>query len=76
MKIVEKTGDKVVNLIQRSDSWSDQDCDRADYILCTSAGEEDRRCKCRKRNVVHETYCLTCFKKEREEEKRKQKLEK
>ena len=48
IKFVEKTGDKVVDLLHKLDSWSDQ---------------EDRKGDCRKRSIVCETYYLTCLRK-------------
>ena len=41
MKVVEQTGDKVVDLLHRSDPWSNKDCGREDCLLCKSAGEND-----------------------------------
>ena len=63
LKVVEKTGEKLVDLLHRSDAWSDMDCNREDCLICGSAGEKERKGKCKRRNVVYETYCLTCNKK-------------
>ena len=66
-KIVEKTGSKLEELLHKSDSWSDRDCERQDCLVCSSASEEEKRGMCRRRNVVYETYCITCY----DNEKRK-----
>ena len=39
-------------------------------MACESAGENDKKGQCKKRNVVYETYCLLC--EEREENKSKE----
>ena len=72
MKIVEQTGDKIVDLLHRSDPWSDKDCGREDCLLCESANENEKKGLCKRRNIVYETYCITC----KENEKRKEKEEK
>ena len=64
MKIVEKTGDKLVDLLHRSDAWSDLDCNREDCLICESAGEEGKKGQCKRRNVIYETFCFTCFSKD------------
>ena len=60
IKIVERTGDKLSDILHKSDSWSDEDCGRVDCLVCASAGEKDVKGKCKKRNVIYETYCETC----------------
>ena len=56
IKIVERTGDKIVDLLHRSDPWSDRDCGRDDCIICRSTGEKEKKGKCKKRGIVYETY--------------------
>ena len=60
VKIVERTGDKVIELLHKSDSWSDIDCERPDCLICSSCGEKERKGMCKKRNIIYETYCLIC----------------
>ena len=43
LKVVEKTGEKLVDLLHRSDAWSDMDCSREDCLICGSAGEKERK---------------------------------
>ena len=72
MKIVEETGEKLVDLLHRSDAWSDTDCNREDCLICCSTGEEGKKGKCKRRNVVYETYCITCREKEEKERQEKE----
>ena len=60
VKIVERAGDKIVDLLHRSNPWNDADCKRKDCLICESTGENERKGKCKKRGVVYETYCKTC----------------
>ena len=39
---------------------ADEDCGRADCIICSSAGEKGKKGICKKRNILYETYCETC----------------
>ena len=60
IKLVERAGDKLEELLHRSDAWSDRDCDRADCLPCKSAGEDGVKGSCKRRNVIYETYCISC----------------
>ena len=71
IKLVERAGDKLEELLHRSDAWSDRDCDRADCLPCKSAGENGAKGSCKRRNVIYETYCISCQEIiEKDEEKR------
>ena len=71
-KVVEKTGVKLEEILHKSDAWNDRDCGRADCLLCSSTGEDERKGLCRRRNVVYETYCITCYEKEKGRKKEKE----
>ena len=60
LKVVEPTGTKLVDLLHKSDPWSDLDCEREDCLLCNSSNSEQRKGLCKRRNVVYQTYCLSC----------------
>ena len=60
IKIVERTGSKIVDLLHKSDAWSGEDCLREDCWICASAGENGAKGKCKRRSVLYETYCETC----------------
>ena len=64
-KVVEKTGRKLEEILHKSDAWSDRDCERKDCLICQSAAEDERRGMCKKRNIVYETFCITCYEKEK-----------
>ena len=40
-KIGGKTGDKLVDLLHKSDAWGDKDCGRSDCFPCNSSGENE-----------------------------------
>ena len=65
--MVERTGRKLVDLLHKSNAWSDQDCGREDCLVCSSCVENERRGLCMRRNVVYETFCLSCYYKEKAE---------
>ena len=64
-KVVEKTGSKLEEILHKSDAWNDRDCGRQDCLLCSSASEDDKKGVCKRRNVVYETYCITCYEREK-----------
>ena len=66
-KVVEKAGSKLEEVLHKSDSWSNRDCERMDCLVCSTTGEEERKGLCRRRNVVYETFCITCYEKERKD---------
>ena len=73
VKMVERSGEKLVDLLHKYHPWSQKECDRKDCWPCTSAGEENKKKEnATKGNIVYETYCVTC---EKEEEKKKIKLD-
>ena len=58
LKIVEKGGSKLEDLLHKSDPCQGQDCERQDCLLCSTKlrtgknGSQD----CSKRNLVYQTY--------------------
>ena len=72
IKIVEKAGNKIVDLLHKSNGWSNEDCEREDCIVCSSAiDEENARRNCKRRSITYETFCLICQAKDKEEERKK-----
>jgi hypothetical protein len=51
LKIVERGGAKLVDILHKSNPWAGHDCGRTGCLLCQD---------CRKRNCVYQTYCITC----------------
>ena len=67
LKIIERSGTKLIDLIHKSDPWEGQDCGRENCILCETKQRTGRfqGQDCHKRCVVYETWCLTCEERER-----------
>ena len=69
MKIVEKGGTKLVDILTKSNPWAGEDCQRERCLLCETkqiTGKKNTQ-DCRKRNCVYETKCLKCTVWKREE---------
>ena len=62
LKIVEKGGTKLIDLLHKVNPWAGQDCSRDRCLLCTSKKREDKSNTqdCKRRNCLYETYCWTC----------------
>ena len=62
IKIVERAGSKLKDLIHSSNPRSGKLCERLDCLLCKSKiklGKSLKQC-CRKRNLVYEIWCWDC----------------
>ena len=62
LKIVEKGGAKLVDLLHKANPWAGQDCGRVRCLLCKTKQREGKNNSqdCTRRNCVYETYCITC----------------
>ena len=58
IKLVERAGDKLVDVLHKSNAWSEADCEREDCLICSTEGS--RKGSCRRRNVLYETFCKLC----------------
>jgi hypothetical protein len=69
LKIVERSGTKLEDLLHRSDPFKGQDCTRQNCMLCLTKNHTGKNTtqECSKRNLVYQIYCITC--KERDIEK-------
>ena len=70
---MERAGDKIQDLLHKSNPWEDQDCLRKSCPTCSTSLKSDK-CEfksCSKRSVVYETWCQTCVIKEEKELRRK-----
>ena len=84
LKIVERSGDKLEDLLTSSNPWKGKICERPDCMLCETKMRTNKNLKqeCNKRNLVYETKCQTCYdrdtekieKDESKDEKEKKKL--
>ena len=68
IKIVERTGTKIQDILTKANPWKGQDCQRTNCLLCITKQrtEKNQMQDCHKRNLVYETRCITCENKERE----------
>ena len=66
VRVVERSGEKVEDILHKSNPWDGEPCGREGCIFCES---EDKKMwgRCKQRNVVYENECMTCT--EGEEEK-------
>ena len=62
LKIVERSGTKLKDLLTTSNPWRGEDCGRPSCLLCTTKNRTERNTKqcCRKRNLVYEIWCHDC----------------
>ena len=73
LKVVERAGDKIQDLLHRSNPWEDEICGRKSCHPCLSSMKSDERVvkNCTKRSVIYETWCQTCLRKEEKKLQRK-----
>ena len=60
VKLVERAGEKLVDSLHKSNAWSERDCERDDCMICRTEGS--KKGSCRRRNILYETFCITCSK--------------
>ena len=68
LKVVEKAGMKLADILTSSNPWKGQPCSRLDCLLCITklnTGKHQKQ-ECSKRNLVYETNCVTCKAREKE----------
>ena len=69
MKVVERVGVKLEQLLHKSDPWSGKECERPNCILCKTKQETEKGLtkSCSRRNLVYETWCRLCEKRDEED---------
>ena len=77
LKIVEKVGVKLVDILHKADSWVGEDCGRRMCLICETKKKEGKTNSqdCHRRNIVYQTYCMTCQKRQDAEIEEKYKEE-
>ena len=60
VRIVQRNGDRVENLLVQQDPFGEEKCDRQDCLLCLTTDKE--KGVCRKTNRVYCNSCTTCSK--------------
>ena len=58
VKIVERGGMQVKNILHKSNPWEGQLCGRGGCLVCAQGGEGGGQCS--KRNILYKTTCLAC----------------
>ena len=68
IKIVERAGERLVDMLHKSNPWDESDCGRKDCLPCESAAKDDDivRKNCTQRSVIYKTWCEICKKKKKE----------
>ena len=61
LKVVERSGTKLQDILHKSDPWQGQDCERPDCLLCKTKLTTGKNTSqdCSKRSLVYETWCMT-----------------
>ena len=59
VKLVERNGRQVQQVLTSPDPWGDEVCERRDCLAC-EGGDTEGRVICRTRNVVYSTRCKVC----------------
>ena len=67
LKVVERAGEKVSDILHKSNPWNGLPCDRNECRMC-STGNEKLWGKCKERNVVYENECMICKPNEEKDE--------
>ena len=62
IKIVERGGKRLENILTGSDPWKGQDCGRKNCFLCFTKNSMEKKSNkdCTKRNILYEIRCMTC----------------
>ena len=62
VKVVEKSGIKLENILTKNNPWKGMDCKRPNCLLCMTKTLTGKQLKkdCTKRNILYEIKCLTC----------------
>ena len=60
--MVEKLGTKLIDMVNKTNPWRGEDCERDGCFHCKTKAETGKlttQC-CKKRNMVYETWCISC----------------
>ena len=63
LKVIERVGEKIEDMIHRSNPWDDVNCERAECFSCKSSAKmsEPKYSYCKTRSIVYQTWCQTCL---------------
>ena len=67
--MVDRVGDSLVDLIQRSEPCSGEDCKTDACMPCWTKTKIDKwkTLNCSKRNCIYETWCMNCWEEDTKE---------
>ena len=62
LKVVERAGERLEEILHKSNPWENADCERDICKPCESSSKSENPSfkNCKKRSVVYRTYCNTC----------------
>ena len=62
LKVVERAGIKLQDLLHKADPWQGADCQRAECWPCETklTTEKNKTQDCTKRSLIYENWCITC----------------
>ena len=62
LKIVERSGSKMEDLLHQSDPWQGEDCCRPHCLLCITKQYTGKLLSqdCTRRSLIYETWCISC----------------
>ena len=69
LKIVERAGTKLEEILHKADPWQGQDCGREKCLLCITKKRTGKYLSqdCYRRSLIYETWCDTCLEKDTRE---------
>ena len=57
VKVVEKSGTSIKQMLHKSNPWASVRCEREDCFPCKTG---DDKADCHKRNILYESFCVIC----------------
>ena len=62
VKVVERAGQRIEDILHKSDPWEKRDCERENCALCITSVENEKIpfANCTKRSVIYMTWCESC----------------
>jgi hypothetical protein len=67
LKIVERAGLQLEDILHKADPWQGQDCGRDKCLLCLTKQKTGKHLTqdCYRRSLVYETWCITCHERDK-----------
>ena len=73
LKIVERAGTKLEDVLTKADPWQGQECGRPKCLLCMTKNMTGKYTTqdCTRRSLIYESWCMTCQEKDLKEAEEK-----